>query len=251
MIFQYEKGNSWFHRMNPLPKFVWLICISVLTIRYEQADVQAVIFAVVLLFGMLACQLPMTAIWRRMKIPLLFSLPYFVLQLLFVPGETKLMTLLGRIEITAEALDFAVAITFRLLTLLLATLWFIITTDPRDVVLALVQQLRVPYRFAFGISIALRFLPIVHAEAEIMKAAHLRRGRPQGFKERLRWWRRFVFSVFAGSVRRVQQMAEAMEVRGFGRHPTRTFMRQLQHSPSGKYFALFSAGMTLFVLIMH
>lgn len=250
MIFQYEQGDSWFHKLNPLPKFIWLISISILSIRYEQAGIQALLFIAVMLFGLLACKLSLAAIWRRVRIPLWLSTTYFLLQLLFVPGETKLFAA-GWFVITAEALDFAAAITLRLLTLLLATLWFITTTDPRDVVLALVQQLRVPYRYAYGLAVALRFLPILHEEADTTKAAHLRRGRPHGFKNRLAWWRRFVFSVFVSAIRRVQQMAEAMEVRGFGRHHTRTYFRQLKHAPSGILLALFSICMTMIVLILY
>src|SRR5690625_2621201 len=110
MMYQYQPGYSWFHKLNPLPKFVWLICMSVLAIRYEDAGAQLLLMGVTLLFGFVACKLTLPEIWRRIWIPLLFSLPYFLLQLLFVPGETELWQL-GKLVITAEAFDFALAIT--------------------------------------------------------------------------------------------------------------------------------------------
>lgn len=249
MMFQYQQGESWFHHVNPLPKFVWLICISLLAIRYEHTVAQVFLFAYTLLFGSIACRASLVRVWKMLYVPFLFSLPYFLLQLLFIPGETELFRLSG-IVVTSEAMDYAAAITIRLLTFILSTHWFILTTDPRDVVLAAVHQLRIPYRFAFALSISLRFLPILRAEAELTKHAHRRRGVPKGIRQQMVWWRSYIFSVFIGAVRRVQQMAEAMEVRGFGRYKERTYRRSLKHTPSGLILSLGSICITAIVFIL-
>jgi energy-coupling factor transport system permease protein len=184
--------------------------------------------------------------WVGLRLPLWFGLPYFGLQLLFVPGTTPLLKF-GSFFLTAEALDYSAAVSLRLLTLVLASLIFIVTTDPRDVVLALAQKLRVPYRFAFAVSVALRFLPILEGEAEILRAAQKLRGqgKPEGVRNRFEWYRRFAYSVFVITVQRVQTIAEAMENKAFGKHRERTYRRLLAISPQGKALMAVSGVLTV------
>ena len=234
MMFRYEPGNSPFHRIDPLSKFVWLVSVSVLALRYASAPMQAALFCAVALQGVLLARLSLRSLWRGLRFPLWFVVPYFVLQLVFVPGETEL-TRVGTFVLTAEALDYAAAIALRLVTLILASLLFVATTDPRDVVLALAQKLRVPYRFAFAISIALRFVPVLEEEAELVRAAQRLRGlgEPAGLKHWLSWRKRFALAVFASAIRRVQKTAEAMEAKHFGAYRDRTYRKTVTVPPAG------------------
>jgi energy-coupling factor transport system permease protein len=270
MLYRFLPGRSWFHCLDPLSKFVWLVSVSALCLRYETAAMQAVLLAAVVCFGRVLAGLPLLSMWRGIRLPFWFGVPYFFLQLFFLPGETPFVAV-GPITVTWEALDFAAAVSMRLLTLFLASLLFIATTDPRDVVLALAQHARVPYRFAFGISIALRFLPILEEEAALVRSAQRLRGYGAfegsgsrfgsrfgswssswfgSWRRRLAEQRRFAFAIFANAVRRVQHIAETMEGRAFGRHPERTYRRTLVISRSGKAFAAVClAGMAAAILI--
>lgn len=252
MVFQFQPGSSIFHRLDPLTKFFWLICVSVLVLSFESAWIQMVLLGAVVVTGMLLADVPMRLLWRGMKIPLLFGIPYFILQLLFLPGETPLVQI-GTYTLTLEALDFAAAVTIRFMTLVLASMLYIVSTDPRDVVLALAQKLRVPYRFAFAISIALRFLPILGAEAEVIRSAQWLRGYNQakGMRNRLLWQRQYVVAIFVQAARRVQQTAHAMEAKGFGAFPDRTYIRSIQIGKSGIMFAALSGILTVGLLISH
>jgi len=258
MIFQFQPGHTWYHRLDPVSKFVWLACVSVLCLAFETAAAQGVLLLSVVLLGRCAAGLTLRAQWRGIRLPFYFGIPYFFLQLLFLPGETSLLAI-GSVILTVEALDYAAAVSLRLLTLVLASLLFIATTDPRDVVLALAQQLRIPYRFAFAVSIALRFLPILEAEASLVRSAQRLRGLPAdqsgGFRDRIKMGfaneRRFAFSIFAGAVRRVQRMAEAMEGRAFGLYRGRTYLRQLRISRSGAALSFGSIIFTSLALILY
>jgi energy-coupling factor transport system permease protein len=253
MILQYRDGMSPFHRLDPGSKFVWLICVSMLSLCWETTLPQALLFFIVFAIGVIAAQLSLGMLWRAMRIPLWLGVPYFFLQLLFLPGETSLMTL-GPLQLTTEALDFATAISLRLLTLVLASYLFVATTDPRDAILALTQQLRVPYRFAFAVAIALRFLPILEQEASYVRAMQQLRGQGQPNKwwngmARFREFRRFAFTVFKNAIRRVHSIALTMESRAFGRYPTRTFRRELVVTLAGKIVAFVSLGSLVITLI--
>lgn len=228
MIFQYQQGVSLFHQIDPLSKFIWLVCISVLSLSHENALGQLILFLTTLIIGIFGAKMSLRTLWRGMRIPFWFGLPYLGLQLIFVPGETELYQL-GGFVLTEEALNFAVAISLRLWILVLASLIFIATTDPRDVVLTLAQKLWVPYRFAYAISIALRFIPTLEAEASVIRAAQRIRGQgdPKGLKNKLAWQKRFLMSVFVSAVRRVEKTAINMELRGFDLYPSRTYRRIL------------------------
>ncbi|WP_442604252.1 energy-coupling factor transporter transmembrane component T family protein [Paenibacillus sp. KN14-4R] len=238
MIFQFQPGESFFHRMDPISKIAWVICMSILILTYERADVQLALFVVVAAIGLVLANLPIQSIWRSLRIPLYIGIPYFILQLLVVSGGTVIWQF-GRFEITAEALDFATAISIRFLTLILVSFVFVATTEPRLFVLALSQKLRLPYRFTFAISIALRFVPILQKEAEMIRLAQRLRGlsEPRGMRNRYMAWKRFVLAVFIQAVRKAQQTANAMDTKGFGVYPDRTYLREVPIQASGVYFA--------------
>lgn len=248
MIFQFQEGNSFFHRLDPLSKFVWLICVSAAALLSEQADSQTALLVLVLLTGTGLAKLSWRTLWKGIRVPFWFGVPYFALQLLFLPGYTEIAQI-GSYTLTVEALDYATAVSERLLTLVLASFLVIATTEPRDVVLAMAQKLRVPYRFAFAVSIALRFLPILQAEAEVLRAAQrLRESEPRGWRCRIEWNKRFAFSVFSAAVQRVQRMAEAMENKAFGVSPRRTYRRRIQIHRRGIVFSLISVLFTVILL---
>ena len=49
---------------------------------------------------------------------------------------------------------------------------FVLTTDPVDFVLALIHQARLPYRIGYAAFVAYRFVPLVQAELDNIRAAH-------------------------------------------------------------------------------
>jgi len=250
--FTYRNGRSWFHRLDPGSKFIWLVCASVLCLSRDGAAFQAALLLAVLLFARFAARLSPGTIWRGMRLPFWFGVPYFALQLLVLPADGPAIAF-GPLAASAGALDYAAAVSLRLLTLVLAGFVWIASTEPRDAVLAMAQQLRIPYRFAFAVSIAMRFLPMLEAEAAAVRAAQRLRGyggaswrRP---REKLAAWRGFAFAVFANAIRRVQHTAETMDARGFGLHARRTYRRALVVPRSGLALAVVSPLAAAAVLI--
>jgi energy-coupling factor transport system permease protein len=246
MIYQYQAGHSLFHQIDPISKFIWLVGVSLIALLLDTGWTQLFLLLVIIVIGNVLAGLSLHEIWRGMRIPFWFGLPYFLLQLLFLPGETELLRL-GSFVLSTEAIDYAAAITLRFVTLVLASLLYIASTDPRHVVLALAQKLKVPYRFAFAISIALRFLPILEEEAALIRSAQRMRGmgKPEGLRNQLYWWKSFVISIFIHAVRRVGQIAAAMDTKGFGVHRKRTYLHKLEITSQGISFAVISALLTI------
>lgn len=231
MIFRFREADSLFHRMDPLSKFIWVLCMSVIAVAHEWVWGQLFLFLTIITVGYGLAQLSMNELWRGLRFPLMFGLPYFLLQLIFLPGDTLLLTI-GPLEITKEALTFAAAVSIRLFTLVALSLVFVITTDPRDVVLTLAQKCKVPYRIAFGVAIALRFLPLLEEEAKILRDAMKRRGAIVRS--------RFIFMIFGSAVQRVHHIALGMEMKGFGAYRDRTYVKTIHISWSGKVLSVAS-----------
>lgn len=99
-----------------------------------------------------------------------------------------------------------------------------LTTTGPDLVRALVQQLKVPYRIGYTALAAYRFLPRFGYELEVIRAAHRVRGLGGG-RGPIAWLRRTagtIVPLLASAIRHAEHVALAMDSRAFGAYPTRT-----------------------------
>lgn len=246
MLFQYEPGNSLFHRWDPLSKLAVLMCTAVIAMIWQGAAMQGVLLVLCVLAARQGARISWVRIFRGMKIILAVAVPYFVLTALTVHGHTLWLEW-GPFKLTLEALDKAGEMSLRMISLLLSSLAYIATTDPQDLVEGFVRRLRIPYQFAFGISAALTFLPLLEEEGQSIRSAKQVRGHrpPKGIAARLSWWGKFIAAVLLNSLRRVQQTAGAMESKGFGAYPDRTFRRSPQVPWWGPSLAVIAVLFTL------
>jgi energy-coupling factor transport system permease protein len=134
----------------------------------------------------------------------------------------------GPLRLSGEALAAGGAVTLRLLGIGLAGVLFVATTDPTDLADSLVQQLRLPWRFAYGTLAAFRLLPIFGREWELLGLARRARG-VEARGSPLAAARLFAgrsFSLLVGAIRRGTELAVAMDARGFGASSCRTAARR-------------------------
>ena len=99
-----------------------------------------------------------------------------------------------------------------------------LTSTGPDIVRAMVQQLRVPYRIGYTALAAFRFVPRFGYELEVIRQAHRVRGSHGGrgpFAALARWWG-YIVPLLAGAIRHAERVALAMDARAFGAHPDRT-----------------------------
>ena len=121
----------------------------------------------------------------------------------------------------------ALTVTIRVVAVALPGVVVLLTVDPTDLADSLVQNARVPARFAYAALAALRLLPLMGAEWQTIKAARRARGIDAG-RNPLRHLELFAGTVFAllvGAVRRGTRLALAMDARGFDATGPRTSAR--------------------------
>lgn len=138
--------------------------------------------------------------------------------------ETAVAWQIGGWTMYTGALLVGFATALRLAAILALALIAGLSTTGPDLVRAMVQQLRVPYRIGYTALAAFRFVPRFGHELDVIRQAHRVRGAHGGrgpFSAMARWTG-YVVPLLAGAIRHAERVALAMDARAFGAHPDRT-----------------------------
>jgi energy-coupling factor transport system permease protein len=140
------------------------------------------------------------------------------------PGASVVLVEIGGWQFTLAAYLVGLATALRITALLVLSLIAGLTTTGPELVRALVQNLRVPYRVGYAALAALRFVPRFRHELEVIRAAQRVRGvdRGRGPIAVVRRTLAVAIPLLAGAIRHAERVALAMDARAFGAHPTRT-----------------------------
>lgn len=234
--FIYEPRNSVLHQVDAVNKFVWLLWVTVAAIITSTPWQAAVIYVSVAVTGIWLGHISLTELLRRTIHVALVSAWLFCLLSVISPPTAGPSFSIGLVRISEANLSYAGTLAIRIFTLGTASTIVVLTTDPRRMVAEFVKYGHLPYKAAFAIYAALRFLPLLQNEARIVHHAHAIRadvsGR-RGLMARFQLVRRLSIPLLAGSLRRIQVMAVAMDARGFGANPTRTEVDELRRHPAG------------------
>ena len=224
-VFRFRAGASYLHRLDPLAKFVWLLSVSLLAFGAYIAWIQIAIAVAVLATAIVLGRISPIEILQGTWMFLLAVVSFFVIQTTVLPGTHVAFRVLGH-PIYVESADYALASALRIYVIILASLVFIRTTDPRELAIALVTQVKIPYRIAYAFFIALRIVPTIEEEIKIIRAAQMVRGvtRQRGLAGRMGEMNRYAMPLLVGSLRRAAMMVMSMEARAFGAFPQRTFV---------------------------
>jgi energy-coupling factor transport system permease protein len=137
---------------------------------------------------------------------------------------TAVVVQIGEWRLFAGALEVGFATALRLGAIITLALLSGLTTTGPDLVRAIVQQLRVPYRIGYTALAAFRFVPRFAHELDIIRQAHRVRGAHGGrgpFAAVARGVG-YVVPLLAGAIRHAERVALAMDARAFGAYSDRT-----------------------------
>jgi energy-coupling factor transport system permease protein len=232
--FQFRAGTSFFHRLDPLTKLAWLVSVSLLAFGAYIAWLQITITALVLCTALVLARLSPVVIFRGTWLFGVACVSFWIVQTLTLPGTHVAFHIFGH-PIYAESADYALASALRIYAVILSSLVFVRATDPRDLAIALVTQMRVPYRIAYAFFIALRIIPTIEEEIKTIRAAQAVRGvvRQGGVAGRIGEMKRYAMPLLVGSLRKASMMVMSMESRAFGAYPQRTFVEAPRMNAAG------------------
>jgi energy-coupling factor transport system permease protein len=215
-------------RANPVAKLLAALVLLVALFASLDAVTAGIVLAV--LAGLLpASGLAVRALVGRAWPIGLLAVAVGLFNVLFAADQVGTTIIdVGPVRIGAETLANGGGLVLRLVAVGLAGLLATATSDPTDTADALIQQARVSPRFAIGALAALRLLPMLARESQVIGMARRARGVEAGRSPiaAVRLAGGAIMSLLVAAIRRGSRMARAMEARGFGAEPCRTVARQ-------------------------
>src|SRR5579862_8339798 len=178
---------------------------------------------------------------------LLIVLPTMITWMISFRRGTPLVNL-WIIHPSAQSILFGLGKGMKVAALVLASVLFLSSTKVEELSVGL-SRLGFPYRFGFTITLAFRLVPLFIDSALTVVDAQRLRGYDfdaGGPFERVRRYVPVIIPVFMGALRKANNMAMALEARGFGRRnePT-SFIEYRMHTRDAEAFVLLLAVGTL------
>jgi len=237
--------------LDPRTKLVMVICFSTLALVFAEPVRLGLLLACTIIL-LLVFKVDLAGVGRNLRPFWSLFLILFIVQVVFTPGGEVLVRASGVPLLTSQGLAGGISVVLRI-GVVIASATLLTTVKARDLILGLVQW-KVPYEIAFMVFIAIRFLPLFREEiSNVVTAVQLRGIEldkvPWG--EKIALYRRLFFPVVYGAILKAQQLAVAMEARGFRAYPRRTYLRHLELGRADYAMILFFSGATLIILKLN
>ncbi|MEM0495191.1 MAG: energy-coupling factor transporter transmembrane component T [Thermofilum sp.] len=251
-VIRYVEGSSVVHALDPRAKLtlVFSLILSA-TLAYSVPLVLPLLLASLAFY--LAAKLPWSKVkgtWKIVATIILFLslLNYLFVAVLFHPPEAPS-------AVSSEIFVRVFTPILKLLTVALAAITLVYTTPPNLYAPAL-GQMGLSYKAAYVIQLGLRYFPEYIEEMRRTLEAQMARGyRPRGggnFIARILNLAPLVVPVTVSASLSIYDVADAMELRGFGESGCHTWLRKLKMSARDKAvvavsLALLAAYVALYV----
>ncbi len=238
---QYYPANSVIHKLDPRVKLAgtMVFIVSLFAFRSVEAYLVATLF--------------LASVIRISKVPLKFMVKGLksVVMLLLVTVVFNMFLVSGTVivrfwifKITVEGVKTAAAMAIRLVYLIVGSSVMTLTTTPNNLTdglekaLSPLRKIKVPvHEIAMMMSIALRFIPILLEETDKIMKAQMARGadfESGGLIRKAKSMVPLLVPLFISAFRRANDLAMAMEARGYHGGEGRTKMKPLVYQSYDK-----------------
>lgn len=233
---KYLPLNSIIHQMDPRAK-IGAMLLMMVAIFIPTGYIGYLIIGAVVVATALLAKLKISFLWRAMK-PMLFMLVFLLIINLLVIKEGEVFLTIFGISFYSEAIFQTLYIVIRLALMIMITTILTATTKPLELTLGIedllkpFQVLHVPaHEIAMMISIALRFIPTLIEETQRIMKAQASRGVDMdegSLMEKVKAILSLIVPLFVSAFQRAEDLAYAMEARGYIPNRTRTRYKQLK-----------------------
>ena len=232
-LISYEVKDTPVHRLSGFTKLVFFILWCL---------VSGLTFDTRILIAMLILGLGIYVLagirWKQVSAVFAVIMFFMVLNLLgiffFAPYQgceiygtrSEIVHLFGGYTLTREQLFYEFNVLIKYFTVIPAVFIFLVTTDPSELASSL-NSVGVPYSISYSLEIALRYIPDIQDEFTRIKNAQEARGIEMSSKghlmDRIRNTASIIFPLLFSTMERIDVVSNAMELRGFGKKPKRTW----------------------------
>lgn len=239
-----ERPLTWLHRLDSRVKLAWLM--SFLAAPILSSSPWRLVLVTLLTLLTLSARIPWR-VWKQ-QMGWLFLIGTFAFiitaiapdglninyqprlpdsDLAFSQPQTYhyILYKVGRVTVTRRSLDLAIRLSTVLFTLIYSTSLYLLTTAPEEITAAIeyllqpLKRLRLPIvEIVLTLTLALRFIPLVLEEAQNLIRSVSTRAidwKKLGIRKSIQVWLAIVDRILENLLLRAEQIAVAMEVRGF------------------------------------
>ncbi|WP_407271416.1 energy-coupling factor transporter transmembrane component T family protein [Radiobacillus sp. PE A8.2] len=236
IIGQFVPGNSMIHRLDPRTKMI-IIFLFVIIVFLANS---------VWSYGLLSLFAVCSALSTRIRLPFIargltpvwFLILFTFILHLFVTREGEILFRVLSFPIYSEAVTQGFSIALRFFLLILVTTLLTLTTTPIEITDAIenllhpLKRIKFPvHELALMMSISLRFIPTLMQETEKISKAQASRGvdfKTGPLKDRINAVVPLLVPLFVSAFKRAEELAMAMEARGYQGGEGRTKLRELK-----------------------
>ncbi len=253
--FAYYPGNSFFHKLNPLSKFFFILMLTI-TIFFIKSLIFFSIFTLSLIIIALLSGISLKDLARKLRFMIIVMIVSVLLNIFFnaIPQEEAevLFYLFGLefLPIRRLAVYYALKAFFIVITLFTSSIVFTNTTSMKDFVYSLIK-LKIPYKYCFNFMVGLRYIPLIEKEAKTIALAQKARGfgreRVKTVKKAYNLIFERLISILVSILRKGYITSISMENRCFGISKERTYLTEVKFKKKDWAFIMFC--LIIFILI--
>ncbi|HZH61642.1 MAG TPA: energy-coupling factor transporter transmembrane protein EcfT [Metabacillus sp.] len=259
IIGKYVPGDSPVHRMDPRAKLI-MIFTFVFIVFFANNIFTYILLGLYTFLIVFMTKLPIRFLIRGLK-PVLWVILFTFFLHLIVTKEGNVLMDLGFFKIYEEGLIQGIYISLRFLYLILITTILTLTTTPIEItdgmesLLGPLKKVKLPvHELALMMSISLRFIPTLMEETDKILKAQMARGvdfTGGPIKDRFKAIVPLLVPLFISAFKRAEELATAMEARGYRGGEGRTKLRQLQWGLTDTTFLVFLVILGLALLYLR
>ena len=250
---QYYPADSVIHKLDPRVKLMGTMVFIISLFAFR--SVSCYIFATLALAAVIkTSKAPLKFIVKGLKAIFILMMITVAFNLFLTPGTPVFQ--IWKLTITMEGIETAAFMAIRLVYLIIGSSVMTLTTTPNDLTdgmekgLGFLKKVHVPvHEIAMMMSIALRFIPILMEETDKIQKAQMARGADFESGNLIQKAKNLIpllVPLFISAFRRANDLAMAMEARGYHGGEGRTKMRPLEYKNRDKAAYL---AMVLYLII--
>lgn len=221
------RKKSFLHSLDPRAKICLSLGLFIVGILFSDYRIMMSLFTFEVLMLVFLAKIPFSKVapYLRLILPLVL-IAFFLWP--FFQREGTVLWRYWKLTITLEGIKMGVAMGFRLLSLVVATYLLLMTTEQRDLILALVK-LGLRYDFGLMLGIALSKVPALAGIALTIMDAQKARGlelEKGTIIEKIRKYIPILIPLIIAAIRLAEGLSIAIDSRAFGKGE-RTYLREL------------------------
>lgn len=232
-IGQYIPGETFVHKLDPRTKIILSILFIACLFIIDKFIGYALILGF-LLMTIYTSKIPLRFLYKGLK-PVFFLIALTATLNIFMVKGGSLLFSYGFINIYEEGVRVAVFMALRLIFLIMGTSVLTLTTSPIELTDGIERLLKpigkeLAHELAMMMTIALRFIPTLIDETDKIMMAQKARGadfESGGIIKKAKSLIPLLVPLFISSFRRADELAMAMEARGYKGGAGRTRMKKL------------------------